>query len=72
MDVKKAITVNRLPDELYQFWHNFENLPRFMEHLEAVRVTGAGRSHWTASRCSGASTAPSLAAEWHSGSTRGR
>lgn len=48
MDVKKAITINRPPDELYQFWHNFENLPRFMEHLKSVQVTGEKRSHWTA------------------------
>ncbi|MCA1597952.1 MAG: cyclase/dehydrase, partial [Chloroflexi bacterium] len=40
MDVKKAITVNRPPDELYQFWHDFENLPRFMDHLKAVQVRG--------------------------------
>jgi len=48
MDVKGAITVNRPSDELYQFWHNFENLPRFMEHLKSVQVTGEKRSHWTA------------------------
>ncbi len=50
----KAITVNRPADELYRFWHNFENLPRFMEHLESVRVTGNGRSHWTAKAPAGA------------------
>lgn len=48
MDIKKAITVNRPPEELYQFWHDFENLPRFMNHLESVQVTGDGRSHWKA------------------------
>lgn len=48
MDVKQAITVNRPPQDLYQFWHDFANLPRFMEHLESVQVTGERRSHWTA------------------------
>jgi len=48
MDVKKAITVNRPPEDLYQYWHDFENLPHFMDHLESVQVTGAGRSHWKA------------------------
>ena len=48
MDVKQAVTVNRPPDEVYRFWHDFQNLPRFMEHLEAVQVSGDGRSHWTA------------------------
>jgi uncharacterized membrane protein len=46
--VNKSIVVNAVPEELYQFWHDFENLPRFMKHLESVRVTGDGRSHWTA------------------------
>ena len=25
---------------VYRFWRDFENLPRFMAHLESVRVTG--------------------------------
>jgi uncharacterized membrane protein len=46
--VRAAITVNRSPEELYRFWHNFENLPRFMSHLESVQVIGDRRSHWKA------------------------
>jgi uncharacterized membrane protein len=46
--VEKSVTVNRPPAELYNFWRNFENLPRFMNHLESVRVTGENRSHWVA------------------------
>ena len=46
--VKKSITVNRPPEEVYAFWHDFQNLPRFMDHLESVQVTGAGQSHWKA------------------------
>ena len=46
--VRKSITVNRPADEVYAFWRNFENLPRFMKHLESVQVTGGGRSHWKA------------------------
>ena len=46
MKVKKVVTINRSPEELYNFWHNFENLPRFMRHLESVQVAGNGRSHW--------------------------
>jgi uncharacterized membrane protein len=46
--VMKSITVNRPIDEVYAFWHNFENLPRFMSHLESVQVTGDRRSHWKA------------------------
>ena len=46
--VEKSMTINRSPEELYRFWRNFENLPRIMSHLESVRVTGEGRSHWVA------------------------
>jgi len=46
--VEKSLTINREPAELYRFWRNFENLPRFMNHLESVKVTGENRSHWVA------------------------
>jgi uncharacterized membrane protein len=46
--VRKAITIGRPAEELYQFWRNFENLPRFMRHLESVQVIDERRSHWKA------------------------
>ncbi|HEX8143302.1 MAG TPA: SRPBCC family protein [Pyrinomonadaceae bacterium] len=46
--VDKSITINKSPEELYRFWRRFENLPRFMNHLESVTTTGEGRSHWVA------------------------
>jgi uncharacterized membrane protein len=46
--VMKTITVNRPPEEVYSFWHDFQNLPRFMSHLESVQVMGERRSHWKA------------------------
>lgn len=46
--VKKSITIDRPADALFTFWRNFENLPRFMNHLESVKVTGAKTSHWVA------------------------
>ena len=48
VQVKKSITINRSPEELYQFWHDFQNLPRFMNDLESVQITGEKRSHWIA------------------------
>lgn len=48
MQVTRTITINRQPAEVYELWRDFENLPRFMHHLELVEVTGANRSHWTA------------------------
>lgn len=46
--VEKSVNINKSPEELYRFWRNFENLPRFMNHLEDVTVTGDNRSHWVA------------------------
>lgn len=46
--VKKVITVNSSADEIYGFWRDFTNLPRFMNHLESVEVLDAQRSHWRA------------------------
>ncbi len=48
--VEKSVTINKSPAELYTFWRNFENLPRFMDHLESVKNASADgkRSHWVA------------------------
>jgi uncharacterized membrane protein len=48
MRVQKSIIINRSPEELYRFWRDFQNLPRFMYHLESVRMSGTQRSHWVA------------------------
>ena len=53
-DVKTAVTINKAPDELYRYWHDFAHLPWFMDHLEAVTVVSAQRSHWTAKAPAGA------------------
>ncbi|MEH2087077.1 SRPBCC family protein [Nostoc sp.] len=46
--VEKTVTINKSAEELYRFWHNFENLPTFMKHLKSVRVYNEKRSHWIA------------------------
>jgi uncharacterized membrane protein len=48
ISVEKAITVNRPAEEVYRFWRNFDNLPRFMQHLEEVKIIDDKRSHWKA------------------------
>jgi uncharacterized membrane protein len=48
MRVKAGITVRKPIDEVYRFWHDFENFPSFMAHLESVEVQDRGRSHWVA------------------------
>jgi uncharacterized membrane protein len=44
----QSVTINRSPEEIYRFWRDLQNLPRFMKHLESVRATGDKRSHWAA------------------------
>jgi uncharacterized membrane protein len=46
--VEESVTINRPVLEVYRFWRNFENLPRFMDHLESVTVVDDTRSHWVA------------------------
>jgi uncharacterized membrane protein len=54
--VEKSVTIsNKSPEELYLFWRNFANLPRFMKHLKHVSVTNDKRSHWIASAPMGGS-----------------
>jgi len=44
---KGTCVVNRPAEEVYSFWRDFQNLSRFMRHLESVEDLGDGRSHWT-------------------------
>ena len=46
--VEKAIVIDKSPEELFSFWHRFENLPSFMKHLKSVSCTGLNSSHWVA------------------------
>ncbi|HEY9232970.1 MAG TPA: SRPBCC family protein [Blastocatellia bacterium] len=53
--VVNTVTINRAPEEVYRFWRDFQNLPRFMSHLESVQVTDEQRSHWMAKAPAGTS-----------------
>jgi uncharacterized membrane protein len=64
MQVEKTVTILGSPEALYQYWRDFENLPRFMRHLESVTVTGERRSHWKAKAPAGASV------EWDAETTQ--
>lgn len=48
LHVVKSVTINRPRRDVYAFWRDFEQLPTFMFHLDAVAITGDGRSHWVA------------------------
>jgi uncharacterized membrane protein len=53
--VSESVTIDKSPEELYKFWRNFENLPRFTQYLEDVKVIDDKRSHWKAKAPAGMS-----------------
>jgi uncharacterized membrane protein len=46
--VQESVTVNRPVEDLYRFWRNLDNLPRFMQHLESVERISDTESRWRA------------------------
>jgi len=46
--VEQVTTINKSIDEVYAFWRNFENFPRFMRHLESVQRLSGPISRWRA------------------------
>src|ERR1041385_8384122 len=70
---KGACIVNSTPEEVYQFWRNFQNLPRFMRHVDSVEELGEGRSHWKVKGPAGMEVewdAPIVADVDHAGAVR--
>ena len=53
--VDKAIHVNAPVEEVYAYWSDFENFPKFMAHLKEVRRLENGRTHWVAAGPAGVS-----------------
>jgi uncharacterized membrane protein len=49
-DVRLAseVTINRSPEEVYQYWRNFQNLPRVMSFIERVEPQEGKIYHWVA------------------------
>jgi uncharacterized membrane protein len=48
INVQESVTIARTPQELYRFWRNLENLPRFMGHLTSVERVTDTISRWRA------------------------
>ena len=46
IDFTKTITIAAPVEELFAFWANFENFPRFMRNVRAVRRNADGSWHW--------------------------
>lgn len=41
-----SIIIDRPASELYQYWRDLGNLPKFMSRVESVESNGNGHSHW--------------------------
>ena len=52
--VQKTININAPIDEVYRFWHNFENFPLFMDHVKEISVQN-GISSWKVAGPAGSS-----------------
>jgi len=48
MELLASTTIRADAGRIYDFWHDFSNLPTVMAHLEQVVVTGERTSRWTA------------------------
>ena len=46
--IRRSTTIARPPAEIYRFWRDFQNLPKFMVHLESVETLDSKRSYWRA------------------------
>jgi uncharacterized membrane protein len=44
--IQKTIHVRAPVEDVYRFWANLENLPKFLSHVREVRRLGARASHW--------------------------
>lgn len=48
VNIRTKTTIDRPISEVYAFWRNLENLPKFMRHLESVKTINSTQSEWTA------------------------
>lgn len=44
--VDRSITINAGREEVFAFWRNLENLPRFMKHVQCVKQVDSRHSRW--------------------------
>jgi uncharacterized membrane protein len=51
--VRRSITIDRRPAEVYAFWRDLKNLPRFMIRLTGVEQLESGRTRWQAKGLAG-------------------
>ena len=64
VDFHKTMNIDAPVEEVFRFWDHLENFPKFMSHIEEVRVMGDGRTHWRARGPAG------ISVEWDAVVTR--
>ena len=47
VNARVILTINKPREEVYQFWRNLQNLPKFMTHIKKVEEVSETESHWT-------------------------
>lgn len=70
----ESVTIRRPASELYVAWRKLDDLPRFMENVEAIEVIDDRRSRWTVKSPGGTVTwesiitddCPGESISWHS------
>ncbi len=45
--IGRTVTINRPRHDVYEFFRNFQNLPRFMPDIQQIEVLDGVRSRWT-------------------------
>ena len=46
IQVRRAITIQASPQEIYEVWRDLPNLPRFMQHVKSVTMESPTISRW--------------------------
>jgi uncharacterized membrane protein len=62
--VTKNVIVKGEPADIFPYWADFENFPKFMTYIESVTPTGEKTSHWVLSAPAG------VQVDWNAEMTR--
>lgn len=46
IEVRRAVTIQCSPQEVYELWRDLRNLPRFMEHVKSIEIESDRISRW--------------------------
>lgn len=56
INIRFTANINRPVSEVFAFWRNLENLPKFMSHLDNIKTIDSNISEWTAKGPAGIGT----------------